>query len=264
MIVISSLIVLLSIVIISLIIYKITQSSTKNDFISIPTKTIKHSVYGVIKCFTNDNCVCKNILSGSVWEEDLFKNIFTNYIQNNTSIIDCGAFIGSHTILMKKLNKNNDIFCFEMMPEHYKVLLDNIKLNNLSNIYTFNCAVSDTNGFIDLPNIDYGELNNDGNYGSISLYNDNKSNIGVIKMNLDHILPFIVKPLTFIKMDIEGNEILALHGAKRLLTKYKPIILIELWKNTYRNFIVDPIWIFLQSLGYKLNNISNDDYLLKI
>lgn len=255
------------IVIISLIIllyYKKLFLFNNYNFISIPTKTIKHSAYGIIKCFTNDNCVCKNILSGNVWEEDLFKNIFTKYIQYNTSIIDCGAFIGSHTILMKKLNKNNDIFCFEMMPEHYKILRDNIKLNNLSNVYTFNCAVSDTNGFIDLPNIDYNKLNNSGNYGGISLYNDNKSNIGVIKMNLDYILPFIVKPLTFIKMDIEGNEILALHGAKKLLTKYKPIILIELWENTYKKFIVDSIWVFLQSLGYKLNNISNDDYLLNI
>ena len=247
----------------SLVFYKYKQLDkfTLPDvtLLDTPTRTIKHNVYGNIKCFANDNIVCKNILDGNVWEEDLFNNIFTKYIQENTSLIDCGAFIGSHTILMKKLNKNNDIFCFEMMPEHYKILLDNIKLNNLSNVYTFNCAVSDTIGTIILPNVSYIDSEN---YGGTSLYNNNKSNISVIKMNLDYILPFIVKPLTFIKMDIEGNEILALHGAKELLTKYKPVILIELWKNTYDKLLVDPIWNFLQKLRYKLVHINNDDYLL--
>jgi FkbM family methyltransferase len=162
---------------------------------------------------------------------------------------------------MKKLDRNNDLFCFEMMPQHYKLLLDNIKLNNLSNVYTFNCAIGDTNGSIILPDVDYMQSDN---YGAISLYNSKKSDISVVKMNLDYILPFIIKPLSFIKMDIEGNEILALHGAKNLLAKYKPVILIELWIETYNKFIVDDIWTFLQNLGYTIKYISSADYLLSV
>ena len=241
------------------IIENFTSSSIIID--DVPTKTIVHSVYGKIKCFTNDDCVCKEILSGRVWEEHLYNDIFKKYILNNTSLIDCGTFIGSHTILMKKLNRNNDLFCFEMMPQHYKLLLDNIKLNNLSNVHTFNCAIGDTNGSIILPDIDY--MGSD-NYGAISLYNSKKSDISVVKMTLDYILPFITKPLSFIKMDIEGNEILALHGAKNLLTKYRPVILIELWEETYKNLMIDNIWTFLQNLGYRITHISGADYLLSI
>ena len=66
-------------------------------------------------------------------------------------------------------------------------------------------------------------------------------------------------------MDIEGNEINCLYGAKQLITKYKPIMLIELWSDTYNKFIVDDIWVyFLQNLGYKINHISGDDYLFTI
>ena len=83
-------------------------------------------------------------------------------------------------------------------------------------------------------------------------------------MTLDHMLPFIIKPLSFIKMDIEGNEILALHGAKNLLTKYKPVILIELWDETYKNLMIDDIWTFLQNLGYIITHISGADYLLSV
>ncbi len=241
----------------SLISYTLTSTSLEDA----PTKTINHSVYGKIKCFTNDDCVCKEILSGKVWEGHLYDDIFKKYIIDNTSLIDCGTFIGSHTILMKKLDRNNDLFCFEMMPQHYKLLLDNIKLNNLSNVYTFNCAIGDTNGSIILPDVDYMQSDN---YGAISLYNSKKSDISVVKMNLDYILPFIIKPLSFIKMDIEGNEILALHGAKNLLAKYKPVILIELWIETYNKFIVDDIWTFLQNLGYTIKYISSADYLLSV
>ena len=64
--------------------------------------------------------------------------------------------------------------------------------------------------------------------------------------------------------DIEGNEIPALYGAKNLITTYKPVILIELWKATYDKLIKEEIYTYLTNLGYKLTYLSGDDYLLKI
>ena len=226
------------------------------------TKVINHPAYGIIKCFLND-LVCNVISNGQIWEEHLYNDIFKKYVLNNTSILDCGSFIGSHTILINKLNRNNDIFCFEMMPEHYKVLLDNIKLNNLSNVFTFNNALGNKLGHLILPSVTYD--NKSSNYGGISLNYSTQTGLSSIQITLDYILPFINKPISFIKMDIEGNEINCLYGAKQLITKYKPIMLIELWSDTYNKFIVDDIWVyFLQNLGYKINHISGDDYLFTI
>jgi hypothetical protein len=87
---------------------------TNTDYnINPPTKTIEHPDYGIIKCITNDLLVCETILKGDVWEETLFNDYFKPYIRENTTVLDCGAYVGSHTILMKKLNRNNDIFVFE-------------------------------------------------------------------------------------------------------------------------------------------------------
>ena len=76
----------------------------ENDIYNInpPTNTIEHNTYGIIKCITNDMHVCQSILAGAVWEEGLFNNYFKPYIKENTTVLDCGAYIGSHTILMKK------------------------------------------------------------------------------------------------------------------------------------------------------------------
>ncbi len=245
---------------------------TNTDYnINPPTKTIEHKGYGIIKCISNDIHVCEQILKGIVWEERLFNEYFKPYITENTTVIDCGAYIGSHTILMKKLNRNNDIFVFEMMPEHYKIIQDNIKLNNFDNIFTFNFALGGKLGTIKLPNIDYINTNNnnfdgnfmDTNFGGIDI-NMTSSNVDILMINLDFILPFIVKPVSFMKVDVEGNEIDLLRGAKELITKYKPIIEIEIWSknNKYNEFISSDIWTYLQSIGYKIKNAMNEDYLI--
>ncbi len=227
------------------------------------TKIIEHSTYGKIKCFDNKDYVCNTILAGKIWEENLYNDIFKKYIKENVTIIDCGTFIGSHTILLSKLNPNNNVIGFEMMPEHYKLLVDNIKLNNLGNVIVFNSALNDNLGTLEIPNQNYNVENT--NLGGTTL-NTEKSNIKIPALTLDYIIPFIneSKPVQFIKMDVEGYEINCLNGSKMLIEIFKPLILIEIWKNAYDNFINNDIWKYMISLGYNIKHVNGDDYLLYI
>jgi FkbM family methyltransferase len=254
-------IIILIIIIIILSLNNLQEKFENNNEFNIfpPTKIINHNKYGIIKCITNDLYVCETILKGNTWEEELFNNYFEPYIKENTTILDCGSYIGSHSILMKKLNRNNDIFIFEMMPEHYKIIQDNIKLNNFDNILTFNFALGDKIDRIKLPNVNYNEDNT--NYGATSI-NNNSSNVDINLIPLDFIMPFIIKPVSFMKIDVEGNEVSLLNGAKELITKYKPIICIEIWNLKYDEFINSDIWKYLQSINYKIKHINGDDYLL--
>ncbi len=266
--------IILLLLLISIIIIIIKKNKKKyekfedlnNDIFFPTTKIIEHQGYGKIKCFNNNDYVCNIILNNKIWENDLYENIFKKYITDNITIIDCGSFIGSHTILLSNINKNNDIIAFEMMPEHYKILLDNIKLNNLKNVLTFNMALNNNIGFINIPNVNYKSQNT--NFGGTSMQKNTseKSDLKIATITLDSILPYIneSKPVKFIKMDIEGNEIKCLEGSKNLLKKYKPIILIEIWKHEYQNFINNEIWSFLQKNGYKIKHINSDDYLLYV
>ena len=273
--------VLISIVLIILLLIFLLLNKSQEKFeneenkynINPPTKTIEHPDYGIIKCITNDQYVCETILNGGVWEKDLFEQYFKPYIKENTTLLDCGAYVGSHTILMKKLNRNNDIFVFEMMPEHYKIIQDNIKLNNFDNILTFNFALGEKIDRIKLPNVNYNKENT--NYGGIGVdfnlqnaginnfdANSLYLNVDIPMINLDYILPFIVKPVSFMKVDVEGHEIGLLNGAKELITKYKPIIEIEIWGNKYDEFINCDIWNYLQMLNYNIKHAGGNDYLL--
>lgn len=244
-------------------VYKEYIDNTSNDLnIFPPTKIINHTIYKKIKCIDNNDTVCNIILNNQVWEQSLFENYFKPYIKDNTTIIECGAYIGSHTLLMKNLDKNNDILVFEMMPEHYKLLQDNIKLNNLNNILTFNFALGDRIDKVKLPNINYSQSNN--NYGGTSLDTNNNLDVDIPMITLDYFMPFINKLVSFIKIDVEGFEVQVLMGAKEIITKYKPVICIEIWKFKYDNFINSDIWKYFQTLNYNIKHINNDDYLLYI
>jgi FkbM family methyltransferase len=239
---------------------------SENIDISPKVKIIKHSIYGKIKCFDNNDLVCNNILTGNVWEDKLYENVFKKYIKENVTIIDCGTYIGSHTILLSKLNQKNDIIGFEMMPEHYKILLDNIKLNDLNNVIVFNGALNDSLGVINIPVQNY---NKDGsNFGGTSVLIPDKSNMKIPTYTLDYVIPFVneSKPVKFIKIDIEGHEINCLEGGRQLIAKYRPLILIEIWSKNdqYKKFITSDIWKYLVTIGYKIKKVNGDDYLLYI
>lgn len=67
------------------------------------------------------------------------------------------------------------------------------------------------------------------------------------------------------KIDVEGMEEHVLNGAKNLIERELPVIMIELWKHTFDNFMRSRIAIWLRSLDYyvlKVPSALDEDYLL--
>lgn len=52
-------------------------------------------------------------------------------IKNNSTIIDIGANIGVFSVYATALSKNTKVYAYEPMPKSFKLLLDNIQINNL-------------------------------------------------------------------------------------------------------------------------------------
>lgn len=229
--------------------------------------TIDHPKYQAkIKCFANpSDTVCKTILEGEIWEQDLFDHAIKPYVKPNTCVLDCGAYVGSHSILISKIDPSVDVLAFEMMPEHFKIIHDNIRLNRISNMLVFNCALSESNGQLEIPEVDY-QKEEHVNFGRTSLKDTEKEDtpVHVPAMALDTFLPWIKKPLSVIKMDVEGHEIQALNGARNILSTFRPVVVVEIWKDKYDAFQKSDLWRFMsRQLGYTMRRIHNDDYLLK-
>lgn len=67
-------------------------------------------------------------------------------IKDGFVVIDGGANIGSFSIFAAKSAQNVKVLSYEPVKENFEVLLENIRLNRLSNIKAFNFALSERIG----------------------------------------------------------------------------------------------------------------------
>lgn len=114
-------------------------------------------------------------------------------------VIDIGAHIGLFTLFASQFCKNGKIYCFEPVKENYDLLLSNVALNNLSNVSTFNVAVTDKTSTVRIF------LNKD--ESGHSMFTQDFNSIEVESTTLKNIFDENnIVTCDFIKMDCEGAE----------------------------------------------------------
>jgi FkbM family methyltransferase len=235
----------------------------------------------IINIYKNDNCISETLKSGFFWDIDCL-DLYTKYYIPNTDILDIGGYIGTSSLLFSKIiGTNNIIHTFE--PVNYKCLQKNITDNNLNNkIKLYNCGLSNVNGKIKSPKINYHEKNN---YGGISIafLHDNPINEQLLNndinsddinsddyINLKKLDDFDIKNVGLIKIDVEGFELSVLEGAIDTIknNNYPPIFIeiwgVEHWRSNYRDYYIEnanKIKSFLTNMNYKEIHIKGDDYL---
>jgi FkbM family methyltransferase len=169
--------------------------------------------------------------------------------------IDCGANIGVHTIeWATAMTGWGSVIAIEAQERIYYALAGNIAINNCFNAIAMHAAVSSAPGIIRIPNPDYLTASS---FGSLELkpradtefigqaidYSDEKT-VAVQQISLDALeLPRV----DLIKLDIEGMELDALEGARRLIDKSKPVVLVESIKAG-----ADKLRTFLDERGYRV------------
>tara|TARA_B100001057_G_scaffold120237_1_gene118893 strand:- start:8123 stop:9013 length:891 start_codon:yes stop_codon:yes gene_type:complete len=223
-------------------------------------KRFKYFYSILLKIFVRANFNTKNDKFNSLFEFNpviFFNDTISNeinidgvYEKNQLDIIkpflkrdifiDIGANLGNHTLYFNKYFKN--IYSFEPHPLTFKLL--EINTNYKSNIEIFNFGLSEqekkTSVIIKSQNNvggeDYKENNNNG-----------KIKEDVFFKNFDEIYNF-KNQISFIKIDVEGNELDVLKSMNKNLTNNRAIILIEFdVKNFSEN---NEIVMFLKKAGY--------------
>jgi FkbM family methyltransferase len=110
-------------------------------------------------------------------------------------VIDMGAHIGTFCIPLAKKVKR--IYAFEPNKETYSLLEQNIALNNIENIFSYNYAINDKSGQCEL-------YNGNTNLGN-SIIQESESSERVNMMSFRDIMKTIIKA-DFMKMNVEGAE----------------------------------------------------------
>lgn len=213
------------------VLFKILKKSKEQ----LPKISTRVSKYGKFSGFYNDYMFHAIHTRGSM--EPYFQEIVNVLVSRNDVILDIGANIGTHSVIFSRKSKLGKVYAFEPQSLTFSILQNNILYNSLTNVIPLHYAITTLdNHAVSMDNFSFvGQRVNNGAL-RLSPFK-NKQIIGEVSLSRT-IDSFNFKQINFIKMDIQGSEIMALAGAKRTIKKSRPTMFIEIEQ------------IHLEALGY--------------
>ena len=175
--------------------------------------------------------------------KDNIYSIYEDFIPKpGQTVIDIGAQYGDYAILCSKFYKAK-VYTFEPLPQNFKEILQNIKLNGLKkdSIKAFNVALGNANKTAMLSYS--GEMANNSNKGK------------KVKTTFRTLDSYKLK-IDLLKIDVEGFELEVLEGSVNTIKKYHPKIIIE----THSRALEKQTKEFLSGLNYKLKHEGRSVY----
>lgn len=162
------------------------------------------------------------------------------FLGENETFLDIGAFTGdtAKSFIEYCNGKYNKIICCEPDKENYKYIEELQKSN--PKIQLIKKGISNKAETLKLKT----------DSSSSVFIEEENTNEDYVSIELDSIDNLIKEEVTFIKMDIEGFEMNALHGAVNTIKKYRPKLAICIY-HKYTDFIDIPKFINNLDLGYK-------------
>lgn len=184
-------------------------------------------------------------------ESESLNDLIPKWSKNHKTVLDIGANIGNHAVFFDEFFDCEKILAFEPHPLNYEVLKKNSETR--PKVETFCFGLSDYEGTADIHipnscigttglNFGGGQFLTEGGisscFGGVPIRNNGNCIIKTLdSLQLDDV--------TFIKMDIEGHEIMALNGARETLRRNRPVLFIEDFHDVYDNILLD-------DFGYRL------------
>jgi FkbM family methyltransferase len=225
-----------------------------------------HATYGSLRVLAQDQGVSWHVIDGQrIWEPELVK-IFEREIRGGQHVLDVGANLGLHTILLSRhlsrLGRGGKVIAMEPHPEIAPLM----KLNcaGLANVECHQKAASDEGGsLLYMPGI---------------LTDPNAGGVGVSPERHDGMLPvetvtidsLELSDLEFMNVDVEGHELHCLRGAAQTIRRCRPTMVVEILGGNCLQTAPPPVAAEIRRriavicrLGYTARQLTGHDYLFR-
>ena len=190
-----------------------------------------------------------SVITNEFFDFEVCKTIL-EYAAPDSDIIDIGANIGLVTLGIKRIlelnnatNYVNKFHCFECNDDTFSYLKYNTSDHEDIILYNFGLSDAPQIANMEINSYNYGcnmikEIYDNSNNGvEILEYNFQKINkhtmtekkMFISLMPLDLFYNVFEKRISAIKIDVEGMEYKVLLGAKKLIEKHKPAIVVEIF-----------------------------------
>jgi FkbM family methyltransferase len=173
-----------------------------------------------------------------------------DWVKQGSIVYDVGANIGYVSLLLAKAaGQHGHVYAFEALPDNADRWRKNIFLNGMeSRLSLYAGAVTNSSGTVQFLVHSSGGMGKA--VGSAGRDDTYQKEINIPGISLDEFVYRQGNPKPqIIKIDIEGGEVLALPGMRRVLAEAKPILLMELHGPESSRVA----WETLSSTGYDLH-----------
>lgn len=177
--------------------------------------------------------------------------------------VDIGAHAGSWTRPLSYLVPKGRVYAFEALPYYARTLGVVVKLMGLSNVTVLNSAVSDRDGIVEIAWRTRQGFRLTGNtHMATEAELTAMECVAVKAVTLDswrNGLPADAR-IAFIKVDVEGAELMVLRGARQVIDTCRPVLFLEIVTSCCERYGYRPadIFEFLAHMGYAAFTVTFD------
>ncbi len=177
---------------------------------------------------------------GEFYEPDELA-MMAEVIRPGSVIADIGSNVGNHAVYFDKFLDAREVVLFEVNPDAVEILRINQALNGCTRWNTSYLGYALSNKF-----------------AAISLVAARADNLGGTKCREDaagdlRCIPgdsvLANRPVDFIKLDVEGSEMVVLAGLKETIRRWRPTMFVEVLSRNFPAFEA-----FLAQQGYEIAN----------
>jgi FkbM family methyltransferase len=205
-----------------------------------------------------------NLISRNVEPEMLW---LKSYFKKDAVFFDIGCNVGSYVRLIENILRPKNIYAFEPNQKLFKRLK---RLFPKVNLYSIALSDENTEAEFKIPVIKGQEKNSRGTLRTdFSENNEDRFIMEKVKVQTfdSWILDKNISKIDVIKIDVEGNEMKTLRGAKKSICHFKPVLLVEMEQRHHAENLKNLVeeienWGFeanyLNRKNFKIEPISND------
>ena len=206
--------------------------------------TFNHAGQDIKLAYSGRNPTLERVQMRGIFFEERELSALQAVVGRGAVIVDIGANTGNHTVYFAKVMQARRVICFEPNADAIAFLRAVVTANRLDNV--------------DLAHLGKG-LGAHSSRGK--LHSGRRGHLGTVRFEEEavgniEIVPLdtcLDEPVDLIKIDVEDMELDVLKGARHLVEKYRPVLLVEV---TDRNIM--PFMKLITELKYRIGRVFGD------
>jgi FkbM family methyltransferase len=209
-----------------------------------------------------NDLIVKAIRRGRVFEPEVVE-VARRFARPGTAVLDVGANFGQMAVQFAQMvGEEGRVYAIEAQKPVFEILEKNVRANGASNIVpVFAAALAETGRQLRFPRPDFSRYPS---FGSYNLPLHAQEGDLVKSLKIDDLA--IDRPISFMKIDVQGCDLFAMQGSAETIARHRMPILFEFeqeFQDEYKTRFQDYVG-FVASIGYEFSEtVLFKNYLIQ-